>query len=66
MKTTFEVKGMTCEHCVAHVKEALEAVAGVTKAKVSLKKMNAIVEHDERASPVALKAAVTEAGYTAA
>lgn len=31
-----QVTGMTCDHCVSIVKEALEAVAGVEKAHVEL------------------------------
>ena len=30
------ISDMMCDHCAAHVKEALEAVPGVLKAKVSL------------------------------
>ena len=30
MKKVIRVEGMMCEHCVAHVKKALEAVEGVT------------------------------------
>ena len=30
------VEGMMCEHCAAHVKEALEKIEGVNAAKVDL------------------------------
>jgi copper chaperone CopZ len=64
MKTVLKIKGMSCEHCVHHVKEALEGTAGVKSAAVSLKDNSAEVEHD---CPVeALKQAVEEAGYEAA
>jgi copper ion binding protein len=66
MKTVLKIEGMTCEHCVKHVKEALEGVAGVKSAKVSLKGKSASVDHNDKVSLENLKAAVTEAGYEAA
>jgi copper ion binding protein len=66
MKTTLNIEGMTCKHCVKHVTEALEGIAGVDSAKVNLKKKNALVNHKETVTLEALKAAIVEAGYTAA
>jgi copper ion binding protein len=63
MKTTIKIEGMSCDHCVAHVKEALEEISGVSSAKVSLKEKNAVVEHGDSVSLDSMKAAVTEAGY---
>ena len=63
MKTVLKIEGMTCSHCVQHVKEALEAVAGVKSADVNLKKKSAAVEHGDNADIEALKKAVEEAGY---
>jgi copper ion binding protein len=63
MKTTLSIDGMSCEHCVKHVTEALEAVAGVKKAKVNLKAKKADIDHTEGVSVDALKSAVTEAGF---
>ena len=65
METTLHIKGMSCEHCVQHTKEALEAVNGVKSANVSLKNNSALVEHGEEVTLAALKAAVEEAGYEA-
>ena len=55
--------GMTCPKCVAHVTKALQGVAGVASAEVSLEKGEAVVE----GTPVvqALVAAVVEEGYEA-
>ena len=57
------VKGMMCQHCEAHVKEALERIAGVEEATanheanlVTLKTSADVAESD-------LKAAVEAAGY---
>ena len=64
METVLHIEGMSCEHCVKHVKEALEGVAGVASAEVSLKKKSARVVHGDNTSLSALDAAVEEAGYT--
>lgn len=65
MKRELHVEGMMCMHCVKHVTDALQAVEGVEKADVDLKKKRAVVT---LAAPVAdetLIAAVKEAGYEA-
>lgn len=65
MKRELHVEGMMCQHCVKHVTDALQAVEGVEKADVDLKKKRAVVT---LAAPVAdetLIAAVKEAGYEA-
>jgi copper chaperone len=62
MKKVLSIEGMSCGHCVAHVKEALESVAGVTKADVDLGKKQAVVE-GSTLDDAAMKAAVAEAGY---
>ena len=63
MKTILHIEGMTCTHCVMHVKEALESEAGVKSAEVSLENKSAAVEHEDKVSIDSLKAAVMEAGY---
>jgi copper ion binding protein len=63
MKTTLKIEGMSCDHCVRHVKEALEGIAGVSSASVSLKENTAQVEHGEAVTLDVMKAAVVEAGY---
>jgi copper ion binding protein len=63
MKTTLKIDGMSCEHCVKHVTQALEEINGVESAKVSLKDHNAVVEHSDAVSADVMKAAVVEAGY---
>ncbi len=64
-ETTMEkkiiIEGMMCQHCVAHVSEALNKLPGVT-AKVDLDSKTATVTGE--ASDEALKQAVTDAGYT--
>jgi copper chaperone CopZ len=63
MKTVIQIEGMSCEHCVQHVKKALEAVPGVKSAEVSLKDKSASIDHGDEASFASLKAAVIDAGY---
>ena len=61
---TLKIEGMTCNHCVGHVKEALAGVPGVQgPVEVSLALGEAKVQGS--ADPQALVAAVVEEGYTA-
>jgi len=63
MNTVLKIEGMTCGHCVAAVKKALEAVPGVENAEVSLSEGRAAVRG---AAPLGeLVAAVMEEGYEA-
>jgi copper chaperone CopZ len=66
MKTVLKVEGMSCEHCVKHVTQALEGVADVKTAKVSLKDKTATVEHADTVTLESLKAAIVDAGYEVA
>ena len=59
---TLKIKGMTCEHCVNNVTNAINEVAGAS-AKVSLKDNQAIVSYDRELSNIALRKAVEDAGY---
>lgn len=61
MKKTIHIEGMMCQHCVAHVKNALEALPGNT-AEVDLDKGLAVVSGGTLDSE-ALTKAVTDAGY---
>ena len=66
--TTLKVSGLTCGHCVTHVTEELEAVAGVTNVSVLLNKggqSTVTVVSDTVLSDAALAEAINEAGdYT--
>ena len=64
-RTTLKIDGMSCGHCVASVKQALEGLDGVTAAQVAIG--NATVEYDpSRATPEQIVDAVNDAGYAAA
>ena len=66
MKTiTLNVTGMTCNHCVMHVANALKELDGVADAKVSLADKKAEVSFDEtKVDKAKMAEAVKEAGYT--
>ncbi len=66
MKKTLTIEGMMCNHCVAHVTEALKGVPGVEKADVKLKgkRGSAEVTCSDEVSEEALKKAVADAGYS--
>ena len=62
MTKTIKVEGMMCEHCVAHVKKALEALPGVT-ADVDLASGKATLTGDTLPDDAKLTEAVEQAGY---
>ncbi|MBQ7566120.1 MAG: cation transporter, partial [Oscillospiraceae bacterium] len=59
---TLKITGMMCQHCKAHVEQALRAVPGVTEVTVDLEGGSAKVAGGDAA---ALVAAVKAAGYDA-
>ena len=63
MKKILSVEGMSCGHCVMHVKSALEDVQGVSEVEVDLLEKRAVVEGSDL-NDAALSAAVAEAGYS--
>lgn len=58
------ISDMTCGHCTATVASALEAVAGVEDAQVSLEDKTAKVFVEQDMDDSKLYDAVREAGYT--
>src|SRR5882724_4208305 len=64
--TTLKIRGMTCDSCAVHVKDALERVPGVKSARVSYSKGLAQLATQPGTSPASLTAAVSELGYGAA
>lgn len=58
------VSGMSCQHCVAAVEEALRDVAGVEHVEVDLGEGRATVA-GSGLDAAALRAAVADAGYDA-
>jgi len=61
MKKKILIEGMSCKNCVAHVKNALEELAGVSEVEGNLEGKYALVEATE--SNDVLKATIEEEGY---
>ncbi len=60
---TFKVEGMMCHHCEAHVKEALEALKGVTEASANHETGEAVVKFASPVSDAEIVGAIEKAGY---
>ena len=60
---TLNVKGMMCEHCVKHVKDACEKVSGVSSATPSLDNNNVVIEYVGKLNLELVIENITKAGY---
>ncbi len=60
---TYQVKGMTCDHCVRAVSAELSRIGGVSDVKVDLATGAVTVESAALLPEDAVRAAVDEAGY---
>ena len=63
MKKQVFIEGMSCQHCVNRVAEALKEIAGVKTVDVNLKGKYAIVEADRQIDEGEIRNAIEEAGY---
>ncbi len=61
--TILKIEGMTCDHCVHAVQQALSSVPGVKKAQVSLAQKQAVVESEGPLDLSATVKAIEEEGY---
>ena len=62
--TTVPVAGMTCEHCVRSVSEALLELEDVSAVSVSLADAAVTISTESPLDLAAATHAITEAGYT--
>lgn len=62
MNKTIKIEGMSCEKCVAHVKDALEEISGIEKVTVDLKEGKATIEGNEISDEV-IKEVIEDEGY---
>lgn len=63
-KTKIKIGGMSCQHCVKTVTDALTELPGVRRAKVNLRKGEAVVHFDEsHVSTTNFREAITEVGF---
>lgn len=65
METTIlHVDGMSCEHCVKAIQNAVGVLPGVQNVAVDLKAKTVTVTHDPSAAPVdKIKAEIEDQGY---
>lgn len=61
---TYQVTGMTCQHCVASVTEEVGELPGVSGVQVDLESGRLVVD-GQGVDSAAVLAAVAEAGYRA-
>lgn len=62
-KTTLKIEGMMCEHCEAHVNEAIRQNFNVKKVESSHSSGITEIIAEEQPDTEKLRAAVEEAGY---
>lgn len=63
-KKILNVEGMSCEHCVRAVTQAVSGIAGVANVVVSLRDKTVSFEHDPALATIeTISAAITEEGY---
>ena len=66
MQTDFDITGMSCSACAAHIEKAVSKIKGVGKVSVNLLTNSMRAEYDADATSAnAIKAAVEKAGYGA-
>lgn len=63
-KTTINVDGMACEHCVNAITKAVGALTGVSDVKVDLEAKTVTVDHElSEASVEKIKEEIEDQGY---
>ncbi len=63
MTKTMIIEGMSCGHCSARVKKALEELEGITAVTVDLEKKTAVLESTSALSNETLKNTIEDIGY---
>ena len=58
------IEGMTCEHCSQKIKDTLENLIDVSKAKVNLNKKSVIVTYENTLDEILLQDTIEKLGYT--
>lgn len=63
-KTVLRVDGMSCEHCVKAINNAVGTMSGVASVSVDLGAKTVTVEHDPLQCPLdIIKAGIEDQGY---
>lgn len=60
---TVAIKGMSCQHCVQSVIQALESLDGVVDVQVSLEEALANYDTTKEVSEADIEAAITKIGF---
>src|SRR5680860_421339 len=64
IKHTFDVEGMTCSGCEAHVESEVNKLDGILSVKASYKSANTVVEYDRtKVDLAAIRKAINRTGY---
>jgi copper chaperone len=63
MKKKILIEGMSCGHCVNHVKEALSELNGVTSVDVDLASKSAVIGANVDVKDEDIKFAINDVGY---
>lgn len=64
MQKIIKIEGMTCQHCVQTVSEAVGEMAGVEKVEVSLEQKEVMVDFDDSQTQTEqISARIKEAGF---
>lgn len=63
MKKRILIEGMTCGHCVNHVKEALSELEGVTEVDVNLDTKTAVLQTSGVVTDEDIESTIDEVGY---
>ena len=63
MKQRINIEGMSCNHCVAHVTDALKEVAGIENVQVNLDDKYALIDLTREVDHEKIKSAIEEVGY---
>lgn len=66
LEKTYRIEGMTCDHCVRAVTQAIEALDGVERALVSLPDKAVVTLDPEKVTDEQIRKAVEEEGYRVA
>lgn len=63
MKQKMFIEGMSCDHCVGHVKVPLTELEGVRTAEVDLASKTAVIDAESDIWDEDVKLAIEDAGY---
>jgi copper chaperone len=63
MRKAVTIEGMTCQHCVRHVTEALQELKGVKNVEVNLSTGRALIETEVELLDSEIREAIDEVGY---